>query len=164
MALALQDGKLVASTLDGITKISCQCCIPLQFSYGLNPTPYGGVLQCVAAFGGQDGPCCDTGWPYVAVFDEPSTDGEVLVAQAKRDGLWSSTANIDFYAIWLGEFDIGPYQPYPGGTLSVTYLGVEKSVSVPTMSESMLCEDIGYVTTVVVSASPLEDGSFFSFV
>jgi hypothetical protein len=164
MALALQDDKLVASTLDGITKISCQCCIPLQFSYAFNPILYsGGVLQCVAAFGGQDGPCCDTGWPYVSVF-ETGADGEVLVAEAKRDGLWSSTANIDFYAIWLGDSDIYPYQPYPGGTLSVTYLGVTKSVEVPTMSEGVFCVDIGFVKTVVVSASPIEDGSFFKFV
>ena len=162
MALALQDGKLVAITLDGITKISCQCCIPLQFVYTLNPSLYGGILQCVTAFGGTAGLCCGYA-PYLSISEE-SPDGEVFVAEARQDGIWSSSVNIELYAIWYAESDTIPTpQPYPGGILSVTYLGTTKSISIPTMVESLLCDDLGLVATITVFSSQLGDGSFFKF-
>jgi hypothetical protein len=163
MQIALQDGKVVVSTLDGVTRASCQCCSPLQFSYTLNPFDYGALQQCVSAFGGGDGLCCEQfpAWPYVSVFDEPPTAGEVYVSQAKSAGLWTSTSNIYFYAIWDGDSDQG-YQPYPGGTLEVTYLGDTKSLPVSSMVESQNCGDIGLVATVMVSATDVGDGTFFT--
>jgi len=153
--------RVVVKTVDAVTRISCKCCTQLQFSYAFNPVPYGGILQCVSAFGGQNGICCDTEWPYVVVFDDPGNAGEILVADAKQDGLWSSTVNIDFYAAWNGDSDAGII-PYPGGTLSVTYLGATKSIYVATMNENPSC-DTSFVTTVVVSSDPLEDKTFFEF-
>lgn len=156
--IKLQDGKVVLK--DG--KASCLCCdlYQLTIKYDWSGTGMRDLDTQTAAFGESVGFSCGDSGTYVQWIggDNTGLDGyeqvDVLVDNAKSDGLWTSSYNIDCFAGWFA-----PAEGSGPANLVVEYKNKTKSKSISPGSQNG-CASTS-VATVTVYSTQLPDESYF---
>lgn len=148
------------------------CCdgFELAIKYDWSGTGMSDLDTKTEAFGEHVGFACGDSGTYVqwlqggmpcqegGTCDDTSENGfervDVRVNTAKKDGLWTSSYNIECYAGW--------YIPAGGSgsaTLEVIYRGKTKTLGIAPGEQSD-CADTS-VATITVYAEKQEDGSYF---
>lgn len=143
--------------------VPCACCdqpYQMQIYYSWYGTGQSDLDTNTVAFGASVGFACGSGNDYVTWIsgDNTGIDGletvHVLVGDAKRDGLWTSSYNINCYAGW--------YEPATGSGpafFQTVYRGVAKTKTIYPGVQSICAST--HVATVTVYSQPLTDGTYF---
>jgi hypothetical protein len=146
----------------GLRAVSCGCCESFQLTvkYSWEGTGQRDLDTQTAAFGESAGYGCGSSGTYVQWIGGDNTGQDaaeqvdIRVQDARRDGLWSSSYNIDAFAGW--------YEPAGGSgnaQLIVEYKGRTKTKTISPGQQSGCAST--QVATVTVYADQQEDGSFF---
>jgi hypothetical protein len=149
---------------------SCACCedFELAITYDWRGTDQYDLDTKTTAFEESVGWSCGDSGDYVlwlaggsGAQDDTSQNGfervDVRVDQARTDGLWTSSYNIECFAGW--------YQPAGGSgsaTLSVTYKGITKTMTISPGTQNNCASTA--VATITVYSTALGDGSFFEII
>jgi hypothetical protein len=163
MVLGLStSGAIKIKTDDGLRAVSCGCCSPFQLTikYSWEGTGQRDLDTKTEAFGEVAGWSCGDGGLYVQWITGDNTGQDafeqvdIRVSDARRDGLWSSSANIACFAGWYA-----PAQGSGSAALIVEYRGKSKTKTISPGSQSG-CASTSVGTVTVYSATQ-NDGSYF---
>ena len=155
-------GAVKVKTDGGLRAVSCGCCESFQLTvkYSWEETGQRDLDTQTAAFGESVGYSCGSGGNYVQWIGGDNTgvnafeQVDIRVEDARRDGLWSSSYNIDCFAGW--------YEPAGGSggaQLIVEFKGRTKTKSI-SPGQQDVCASTG-VATVTVYSTAQDDGAFF---
>jgi hypothetical protein len=153
-------GLIKIKTDGGLRAVECACCFQLTIKYSWQGTGQFDLDTKTEAFGEVAGWSCGGGGLYVQWItgDRTEKNGveqvDIRVADARRDGLWSSSYNINAFAGW--------YTPAGGSgnaQLIVAFKGRTKTKAISPGQQSG-CASTGVATITVYSAMQ-EDGAYF---
>ena len=159
-------GAVKVKTDGGLRAVSCGCCESFQLTvkYSWEGTGQRDLDTQTAAFGESVGFGCGSGGTYVQwVGADTAETGQAIdgyeqvdirVDDARRDGLWSSSYNIECFAGW--------YEPAGGSggaQLIVEFKGRTKSKSISPGQQNGCAST--RVATVTVYSTAQDDGAFF---
>jgi hypothetical protein len=155
-------GAIKIKTDGGLRAVECACCSPFQLTikYSWEGTGQRDLDTKTEAFGDTVGYACVGSRTYVQWIggDDTRVDGfeqvDIRVIDARRDGLWSSSANIACFAGWYA-----PAQGSGSAALIVEYRGKSKTKTISPGSQSD-CASTS-VGTVTVYSAIQADESFF---
>lgn len=163
MTLGLStSGVIKIKTDGGLRAVSCGCCESFQLTvkYSWEGTGQSDLDTKTEAFGEVAGWSCGGSGTYVQWIggDNTAQDGveqvDIRVIDARRDGLWSSSYNIDAFAGW--------YEPAGGSgnaQLIVDFKGSTKTKSISPGQQSGCAST--QVATITVYSTRQDDGSYF---
>lgn len=155
-------GAVKVKTDGGLRAVNCACCESFQLTvkYSWEGTGQRDLDTQTAAFGESVGYSCGSGGNYVQWIggDKRGVNAfeqvDIRVEDARRDGLWSSSYNIDCFAGW--------YEPSGGSggaQLIVEFKGRTKTKSISPGQQDG-CASTS-VATVTVYSTAQDDGAFF---
>jgi hypothetical protein len=157
MTIKTQGGKVI--TKDG--KVSCECCdIQMEIIYSWAGTGQDDLDTSTRGFDESLGYSCENQGVYMQWIsgDDTGRDGSeqvnARVIDARKDGLWTSSYNIECYAGWYIPADgSGPAE------LIVKYKKKEKRKQISPGEQDNCASTL--VATITVYAIIQPDGSFF---